>query len=223
LEAFDMEEALEVKPNGDVDIWYGRPSASRADEVLFGITERRWVLVFVIFPGDEQYATPDPANRELSPADTTRWLRINKHAVPRGLKLVIDKDSDMKSERQSRLDRSWVPPIPPKLPPPKSLEARRQSPSTGACSERESRAEMEASSRNHRKRGDLQHRALALLFEHTDWTNKRIAEELDCHPKSLSRFEKFTKARAEIKSGRNELPRGCKDGRSGSIDAWDEE
>jgi hypothetical protein len=65
--------------------------------------------------------------------------------------------------------------------------------------------------------------ALVILFKHPDWTNKRIAGELGCHPKTLSRFERLRTARLAIRSARADLPRGRKDRETGNIEAWDEE
>jgi hypothetical protein len=64
--------------------------------------------------------------------------------------------------------------------------------------------------------------ALGVLIAHPEWTNKRIAKEVGCHPKSLSRSVRFTEARAAIKSGKQRLPRGTKDATTGSLEAWKE-
>jgi hypothetical protein len=74
-----------------------------------------------------------------------------------------------------------------------------------------------------RERGDLEDRAVALLLKHPDWTNKRIAGELNCHPKSLSRFKRFKAARRAAASGRDDRPRGWRDRETGHIEAWDDE
>jgi len=67
-------------------------------------------------------------------------------------------------------------------------------------------------------------RALALLVEHPDWTDKQIAEHVPCHAKSLYRWPRFKAARNAEKQGRNDLPCGTKypdgDG-SSQVEAWD--
>ena len=223
LEVFDIEEALKVKANGDDGVWYGRNAAGRADQVLYHIAESRWVMVFVTFPGDEHHAIPDPVNRELLPRYATRWLRLNKHALPRELKTVIAKEADEHQPSENRLDRAWVLPVRREGPEIDVPTCRHSSVPSGRTAVLEAPPAIEASSRNPLKRGDLEHFAIALLLKHPDWSNKRIAEELNCHPKSLSRCEKFCQARRVIKSSRNELPRGRKDGETRSIEAWDDE
>lgn len=67
-------------------------------------------------------------------------------------------------------------------------------------------------------------RALALLVEHPDWTDKQIAEHIPCHAKSLYRWPRFKVARQAEKQGRNDLPRGTKypdDDGSSQVEAWD--
>ncbi len=64
---------------------------------------------------------------------------------------------------------------------------------------------------------------MVLLMKHTDWSNKRIAEELGCHPKSLSRFERFGTMRQVAAANRAKMPRGRKDRDTGHIEAWEEE
>ena len=67
-------------------------------------------------------------------------------------------------------------------------------------------------------------RALALLVEHPDWTDKQIAKHVSCHAKSLYRWPRFVAARQAEKQGRNNLPRGTKypDGDGSSrVEAWD--
>jgi hypothetical protein len=63
-----------------------------------------------------------------------------------------------------------------------------------------------------------QSQALACLVEHPDWTNKQIARHIGCHVKSLSRFQKFLKAKAALAGGKADRPKGRKT-RDGSIEA----
>ena len=64
-------------------------------------------------------------------------------------------------------------------------------------------------------------RALAVLTDHPDWTDKRIAEEAGVHPKTLYRYERYKTARQMLKdSGRAGLPRGFKTG-DGDIEAYE--
>lgn len=53
---------------------------------------------------------------------------------------------------------------------------------------------------------DLEDRALVLLMKHPDWSNVRLADELTCHPKSLSRLTRFKNARAINKANKHEFP-----------------
>ena len=61
-----------------------------------------------------------------------------------------------------------------------------------------------------------------MLIAHPEWTNKRIAEEVGCHPKTLSRPGSFREARKAIKGADCRLPRGSKNGETGDIEAWDD-
>jgi len=62
-------------------------------------------------------------------------------------------------------------------------------------------------------------RALALLLEHPDWTDAKIAAAAGVHPKSLYRWPDFVRARKELRRSRADLPRGEK---SSNVEAWDE-
>ena len=64
-------------------------------------------------------------------------------------------------------------------------------------------------------------RAMALLIHHPEWTLQAIADAVPCSRTSLYRWSEFMKARAIIKSGRNDLPKGSKDAETGSVEAWD--
>ena len=64
-------------------------------------------------------------------------------------------------------------------------------------------------------------RALAVLAQHPDWTNKQIAEKAKIHPKSLYRFERFMAARHVTKEvGKQKFHIGRKS-KNGDIEAED--
>lgn len=65
--------------------------------------------------------------------------------------------------------------------------------------------------------------AVALLVQHPDWTNSKIADAVGCARTSLNRWPRFKLARAALQSGRPNLPRGQKDDETGDIEAWDDE
>jgi hypothetical protein len=52
-------------------------------------------------------------------------------------------------------------------------------------------------------------RAIAVLIDHPDWTNKQIADAAGVHEKTLSRNKKFKEAKAIYKAG-NSPPKGFK-------------
>jgi hypothetical protein len=67
----------------------------------------------------------------------------------------------------------------------------------------------------------LESRALAMLVEHPDWSNTRIATALGCSRTSLHRLEKFKAARALVKAqGNAAMPKGEKQANK-AMDAWD--
>jgi len=52
-------------------------------------------------------------------------------------------------------------------------------------------------------------RAMAVLIDHPDWTNKKIAKEIGINSRSLSRYKKFKAARDFAKeAGKDVLPKG---------------
>lgn len=66
----------------------------------------------------------------------------------------------------------------------------------------------------------LEARALALLTDHPDWTDTRIAQVLQCNRGSLYRLDKFTAARDLLKrNGMASADRGSK--ADGRIEAWE--
>lgn len=70
-----------------------------------------------------------------------------------------------------------------------------------------------------------QARAIAMILEHPDWTNKTIAHVLGLNPKTLSKptWSQFMAVRKKAKQNlRMRIPHGSKDGKTGDIDATDE-
>lgn len=68
--------------------------------------------------------------------------------------------------------------------------------------------------------------ALAILKDHPDWTNERIAEAVGVHVKTLSskKWHDFREARKILKGhGKAATIRGYKDPETGDIDAWDDD
>jgi len=65
--------------------------------------------------------------------------------------------------------------------------------------------------------------ALALLVEHPEWSNTRIAKEIGVNRRSLYRWPRFRAARDTLKQGKGDLPRGRKDGETGTVEAWTSE
>ena len=63
--------------------------------------------------------------------------------------------------------------------------------------------------------------ALAVLAQHPEWSDTRIAIEVGCNRTSLYRWNKFMIVREIIKSNKNKYPQGSKDGKTGAIEAWD--
>ena len=64
--------------------------------------------------------------------------------------------------------------------------------------------------------------ALAVLADHPDWTDKKIAEAAGCNRTSLYDFPKYQTAREILRKGKNDLPRGSKY-RDKGIEALDNE
>jgi hypothetical protein len=67
-------------------------------------------------------------------------------------------------------------------------------------------------------------RALAVLQDHPGWTNVQIANVAGVHPKTLSsqkRMPNFIRARAILKTGKLDIPKGSKDAETGDIEAWE--
>jgi len=69
--------------------------------------------------------------------------------------------------------------------------------------------------------GPLEH-ALALLVKHPDWSDTRIAETVKVSRQTLYKpaWSRYRAARAVLKSGKADIPRGSKD-EHGNLEAWD--
>ena len=65
-------------------------------------------------------------------------------------------------------------------------------------------------------------KALAILVEHPEWTDKKIAEAIGVSRTTLYDWSKFKKAKEALNQGKNRFPHGSKDGETGDIEAWEE-
>jgi len=63
-------------------------------------------------------------------------------------------------------------------------------------------------------------RALAALTDHPDWTDEQIAKAAGCNVKSLYRMKKFKDAKALLKEGKGDMPKGSKS-KEGDVEAWE--
>ena len=74
---------------------------------------------------------------------------------------------------------------------------------------------------NEKPQMSLDARAVAVFFEHCDWTKKQIAEHLGCHEKSLApkRCPNLHKAMAIWKAADRRSIRGSKNA-EGDLEAW---
>lgn len=63
-------------------------------------------------------------------------------------------------------------------------------------------------------------KALAMLVEHSDWTDTKIAKAVGVSRTTLYNWSSFKKAKEALKQGRNKFPSGSKNGESGDIEAW---
>lgn len=65
-------------------------------------------------------------------------------------------------------------------------------------------------------------KAMAILIDHPDWSDTRIAKEAGIYRTTLYGLPKFVKARRLLKEqGKKFLPRGNKDGETGNMEAWE--
>ena len=234
LEAFDLMESFPNLEADDKSAYYGWEGTDRENQILYRTVEGRWVLLFVIMEVGEQDVSP--VDRELTPRQAAWWLRQNGETQPRGLPpapSTYDDSADRKTG-QARLDRAWTqqPDHPvassPSLPsdaliainvnPPSEVEPNVQSRQPMPCSKADSPAP-----RAVRRHGTLENDAKAMLVIHPDWTNIRLAEELGCHPKTLSGFKEFRAFRKVLASTRNQIPLGRKNSKTGDIESWENE
>jgi hypothetical protein len=65
-------------------------------------------------------------------------------------------------------------------------------------------------------------KALAVLYQHSDWTDSEIAAEARIARTTLYKSAKFKAVRDLLReSGKHDLPRGAKDGQTGDLEAWE--
>ena len=85
--------------------------SDREDELLYRISEKRYVLVYWIFIDPEIVGPPwfPWADRELSAEDASLWFGINEIDPPAPLKRVPLRDPA--KDPSSRLNRDWKPQI----------------------------------------------------------------------------------------------------------------
>jgi len=62
-------------------------------------------------------------------------------------------------------------------------------------------------------------KALALLVEHPDWTDTKIAKNVPCSRQTLYAWPTYRKARGIQESGKDERPHGSKS-KDGNLEAW---
>jgi hypothetical protein len=63
--------------------------------------------------------------------------------------------------------------------------------------------------------------ALAMLVEHPDWPDTKIAKAVGVSRTTLYDWSNFKKAKETLKQGKNHLPKGSKDGKTGKMEAWE--
>jgi hypothetical protein len=64
--------------------------------------------------------------------------------------------------------------------------------------------------------------ALAALKDHPEWTDSQIAKAAGCKRTSLYDMPAFVKAKAMLKVGKKDLPKGRKD-KDGRVEAWEKD
>lgn len=62
--------------------------------------------------------------------------------------------------------------------------------------------------------------ALAMLAEHPDWTDKKIAKEIGISRTTLYTWPDFKKAKEILKQERKRLLKGSKNSKTGELEAW---
>jgi hypothetical protein len=63
--------------------------------------------------------------------------------------------------------------------------------------------------------------ALAMLVEHPDWPDTKIAKAVGVSRTTLYDWPAFKKAKEALKQGKDDLPNGSKDGETSDMEAWD--
>ena len=63
--------------------------------------------------------------------------------------------------------------------------------------------------------------ALAMLVEHPDWPDTKIAKAVGVYRTTLYDWPNFKKAKEALKQDKKELPRGSKNGETGDMEAWE--
>ena len=64
--------------------------------------------------------------------------------------------------------------------------------------------------------------ALGMLLKHPDWPDTKIATAIGVSRTTLYDWPNFKKAKEALKQGKNNLPKGSKNGETGDMEAWDE-
>lgn len=65
-------------------------------------------------------------------------------------------------------------------------------------------------------------KALALLVQHSDWSDTKIAKTVGVNRTTLYDWPKFKKAKEALKQGKTSLPKGSKKGETGNVEAWED-
>ena len=63
--------------------------------------------------------------------------------------------------------------------------------------------------------------ALAMLVEHPDWPDTKIAKAVGVNRTTLYDWPNFKKAKEALKQGKKEFPKGSKNGETGNVEAWE--
>jgi hypothetical protein len=63
--------------------------------------------------------------------------------------------------------------------------------------------------------------ALAMLVDHPDWSDTKIAKAIGVNRTTLYDWQNFKKAKEALKQGKNEFPKGSKNGKTGNMQAWE--
>jgi hypothetical protein len=80
----------------------------RDDELLFKTPDNHLVLAYIPVPGHKNFDGEQPPHRELTPAEASRWCRLNKRSLRWGL-APVPRGKVTPRGGLSRLDRDWRP------------------------------------------------------------------------------------------------------------------